>query len=759
MVLTNQSDLKKQDSTEPRLSPSKNAKSKIFCSYCKRTNHTVDKCRIRQSDNKRQDKETTNVKSAYAITTQSSITRNNPAITVTAPIDIVKELHLNETGRSKNVDEGQNKRNNERNENSQENFISSIADSSQSVREEVKVNTTVTSCLYIQIQLMNVKCKFLLDTGSPYSILSNQVYQKLNEPLSCQANSTRLRAADGSLIQTNGQITLQFDSNGHYFKQTFIVAKIQGIDGIIGMDFLYDYDGSVQIKKQTLKTSCGKLMLYKQTTNACARIQVAESAVLKPNAETFIKGTIEQPCIKNETLSVAEPTGFLKSKGCFIAKTLVDPNDEDCIMCILNLTDEAVKINQESIIGSLHKVDNIFQQQAETMTNANTIILPEHLRPLIQNTSDRLNPTEKDKLRTLIGQYQDIFMQSNGQLGQTHIVQHEIKTGDTNPIKLPPRRIPIFKRQAVDQEIDKMLEQGIIEPSDSPWSAPICLVKKKDGSCRFCVDFRKLNAVTLKDAYPLPRIDDTLDSLSGSMYFSTLDLASGYWQIKMSDSSKTKTTFVTPHRGLYHFNVMPFGLTNAPATFQRLMEKVLVNLTPHKCLCYLDDIIILGRTFEEALKNLREVFQRLREANLKLKPSKCSLFQAKVTYLGHVVSEQGISCDPSKTEVIRNWPAPNNKSEVRSVLGLLGYYRKFIPNFAERAKPLSRLTRKNAKFVWDDACEESLSDLKQCLIQAPILGFPNEAGIFILDTDASLYGIGGVLSQIQNNQEPMPVKH
>ena len=192
-------------------------------------------------------------------------------------------------------------------------------------------------------------------------------------------------------------------------------------------------------------------------------------------------------------------------------------------------------------------------------------------------------------------------MQSNGQLGQTHIVQHEIKTGDTNPIKLPPRRIPIFKRQTVDQEIDKMLEQGIIEPSDSPWSAPICLVKKKDGSCRFCVDFRKLNAVTLKDAYPLPRIDDTLDSLSGSMYFSTLDLASGYWQIKMSDSSKTKTTFVTPHRGLYHFNVMPFGLTNAPATFQRLMEKVLVNLTPHKCLCYLDDIIILGRTFEEAL--------------------------------------------------------------------------------------------------------------------------------------------------------------
>ena len=199
------------------------------------------------------------------------------------------------------------------------------------------------------------------------------------------------------------------------------------------MDFLYDYDGSVQIKKQTLKTSCGKLMLYKQTTNTCARIQVAESA-----------------------LSVAEPTGFLKSKGRFIAKTLVDPNDEDCIMCISNLTDEAVKINQQSIIGSLQKVDNIFQQQAEAITNTNTISLP--LQPLIQNISDRLNPAEKDTLMTLIDQYQNIFVQSNGQLGQTHIFQHEIKTGETKPIKIPPRRIPIFKRQTVDQEIDKMLE-------------------------------------------------------------------------------------------------------------------------------------------------------------------------------------------------------------------------------------------------------------------------------------------------------------
>lgn len=180
-----------------------------------------------------------------------------------------------------------------------------------------------------------------------------------------------------------------------------------------------------------------------------------------------------------------------------------------------------------------------------------------------------------------------------------------------------------------------MLTQGTVEPSDSPWSAPICLVKKKDGSCRFCIDFRQLNAVTVKDVYPLPRIDDTLDLLAGSVWYSTLDLASGYWQVKMSENSKKKTAFVTPHRGLFHFNVMPFGLTNVPATFQRLMEKVLYGLTSQRCLCYLDDIIVLGKTFEEALRNLELIFQRLREANLKLKPKKCFLFQSRVTYLGH----------------------------------------------------------------------------------------------------------------------------
>ena len=298
-----------------------------------------------------------------------------------------------------------------------------------------------------------------------------------------------------------------------------------------------------------------------------------------------------------------------------------------------------------------------------------------------------------------------------------------------------------------------MLTQKIIEPSDSPWSAPVCLVKKKDGTCRFCVDFRALNNVTQKDAYPLPRIDTTLENLAGSRWFCTLDLVSGYWQIKMSESSKNKTSFATPHRGLFRFNVMPFGLTNAPSAFQRPMEKVLFGLTPEKCLCYLDDIIITGADFETTLGNLAEVFQRLREANLKLKPKKCNLFQTQVTYLGHLVSKAGIECDPAKIEAIKTWPRPTNKREVRGILGIAGYYRKFISKFSEIASPLTKLTRKNVPFEWTDACENAFLTLIQCLINAPVLAYPREQGVLILDTDASQHSVAAVLSQEQDGEE------
>ena len=239
--------------------------------------------------------------------------------------------------------------------------------------------------------------------------------------------------------------------------------------------------------------------------------------------------------------------------------------------------------------------------------------------------------------------------------------------------------------------IQKMLKDGVIEESTSPWSSPVVLVAKKDGSLRFCVDYRKLNDVTKKDSYPLPRIDDTLSTLAGSRWFSTLDLRSGYWQVGLHPDDNEKTAFSTGS-GLYQFTVMPFGLCNAPATFERLMEFVLRGLTWKTCLVYLDDMMVMGRNFREHLENFQEVFGRIRNAYLKLNPKKCLLFQKEVKFLGHVVSSDGIQTDPDKISAVRDWPKPSNIHELRSFLGICTYYRRFVEGFADIAKPLHQLT-------------------------------------------------------------------
>ena len=208
------------------------------------------------------------------------------------------------------------------------------------------------------------------------------------------------------------------------------------------------------------------------------------------------------------------------------------------------------------------------------------------------------------------------------------------------------------------------------------------MVTKKDGSKRFCVDYRKLNDITIKDAYPLPRIDASLDQLSGAEWFTCLDLNSGYWRVEVEESDRPKTAFVS-RRGLFEFRVMPFGLCNTPATFERLVETVLAGLNWQTCLIYLDDVIVIGRNFEDMIKNLDNVLQRLHEAGLKLKPRKCQLFAKQVEFLGHVISREGIQTDPKKTEVVRNWPKPKTIHETRSFIGFCSYYRRFIPNFAE----------------------------------------------------------------------------
>jgi hypothetical protein len=241
-----------------------------------------------------------------------------------------------------------------------------------------------------------------------------------------------------------------------------------------------------------------------------------------------------------------------------------------------------------------------------------------------------------------------------------------------------------------------MIAKGVIEPSNSPWSSPIVLVTKKDGSTRFCVDYRKLNEVTVKDAYPIPRVDDCLDALAGAKWFSTMDLCSRFWQVAMDPEDKLKTAFSSVN-GLNHFKVMPIGLVNAPSTFQRLMEDVLRGLQWVESLVYMDDIITPGRSVNEKLTRLENVFKRLQDSNLKLKPYKCYLFQKSTSFLCHTISEDCVRTDDSKIETVKNWPVPTKRKQGRSFLGLASYYRKFVKGFANNARPLHKLFSKRRR--------------------------------------------------------------
>ena len=419
---------------------------------------------------------------------------------------------------------------------------------------------------------------------------------------------------------------------------------------------------------------------------------------------------------------------------------------------VMNPTEENTYLHPQTHVGIVTRVCDVISNTDDSREHPKNSPLPDEVSKLIEDIDVTLTPVQKDQVQDLLQQNLDVFTLPNQPKGRTDWVQHEIRVETEVPIKQAVRRPPIHLREAAEEEVKKMLKDDVIEPSNSPWASPVVLVKKKDGSLRYCIDYRKLNAVTIKDSYPLPRIDDSLDTLRNAKYFTTLDLASGYWQIELSDDAKEKSAFCTTS-GLYQFRVMPFGLTNAPATFQRLMERVLAGLQWKICLVYIDDIIIFSSSIEDHLKQLNEVFTRLRKAGLKLKPKKCHLFKRKVQYLGHVVSESGIETDPEKIEAIKKWERPSNVSEVRSFLGLCSYYRRFVPEFASLARPLIKMTEKTSKFEWTGEQEEAWLILKEKLMSPPILVYPDPSIPFILDTDASDFGIGAVLSQVQDGQE------
>ena len=319
----------------------------------------------------------------------------------------------------------------------------------------------------------------------------------------------------------------------------------------------------------------------------------------------------------------------------------------------------------------------------------------------------------------------------------------------TAPISKAPYRMAPAELKELHTQLQELLDKGFIRPSYSPWGAPVLFVKKKDGTMRLCIDYRELNKVTIRNKYPLPRIDDLFDQLQGATVFSKIDLRSGYHQLKIKKDDVLKTAFRTRY-GHYEFVVMPFGLTNAPAAFMDLMNRVFKEFLDKFVIVFIDDILIYSKTREEHEKHLRMTLQTLKAHQLYAKFSKCEFWLDHVAFLGHVISKDGVKVDPAKTEAVSNWKRPTSASEIRSFLGLAGYYRKFVANFSKLAMPLTTLTRKGKKFEWTEDCEKSFEELKRLLTNAPVLAIPEGDDGFVIYSDASKMGLGAVLMQKGN---------
>ena len=480
---------------------------------------------------------------------------------------------------------------------------------------------------------------------------------------------------------------------------------------------------------------------------------------------------VSDPEVNGEVCLFEPAARHLKWRGLQLADALVGVGDSgESTLVIANSGQEPVVLEEGDVIGSLQQCE-VMQLDGNSAQEDSQAICVSTVQPLLDDdqrveklqsaldlSSIALAPDDQRQLLSLVAEFSHLFALDDRELGHTSFVTHKIDTGDSLPSRQPPRRVPYALRGHVHELTEKMLERGVITPSASPWASPVVLVAKRDGSTRFCVDYRRLNSVTKQDVFPLPRIDESLDLLAGTRYFSSLDLASGYWQVGMDPASQEKTAFTT-NTGLYEFTVMPFGLCNAPATFQRLMEGVLAGLARERCLVYLDDVLVMGKTFAEHLYNLREVFGRLSTAGLKLKPAKCHLMKEEVLFLGYVVSARGISADPEKVRVMVEFPTPCDLRSLRAFLGLTSYYRRFVPRFSAVAQPLYRLTRKSVPYEWTTDCEVAFTHLKRALTEAPVRVYPQFGHPFLLETDASGMGLGAVLSQKQEDGTTRPIAY
>jgi hypothetical protein len=605
--------------------------------------------------------------------------------------------------------------------------------------------------LFVEGQLHGLVVDFLLDSGSSATLINTEVYYAIPEeerpPL--RPSSVKLEGVSGCEIKIEGiaDMAITFGT-----RQTFEIPAIicsMNMDAILGQDFTMNCVKTIDLERMCLVTKSVLIPLFTggKSCMVC-RVTVKESVVIPANSIMNVPVVVSGNKHLAPTM-LLEPAPDVVEKKKLLLAPMITTEKEETIAAVINLSDKETKLYPNTYLGPGQSAYDNPRKPTKCCANvkeSGSAELPEYLQDLFDKSRVHLTESQTQALKQLLIRYQHCFAKDSCDLSPNRGADFSINTADAQPIRQRPRRQPFGKREAEKAEIDKMLKSNIIEPSNSAWASPVVLITKKDGSVRFCVDYRKLNEVTVKDSYPLPRIDDCLDALAGAKWFGTMDLLSGYWQLGLkTEEDRQKTAFCSSW-GLYQFTVLSFGLTNAPSAFTRKMEQCLSGLQWTEAVVFMDDTIVPSTTFEEGLTRLEHVWKRFEAHGLKMKPSKCLFFQREIKFLGHIVAHDGVRTDPDKIQAVQDWPVPKNPKEVRSFLGLCSYYRKIVAGFADIVRPLNRLCDKGAYFCWTEECDKAFRYLKEKMTTSPVLSYPIPGLPFVLDTDASNEAVGAVLS-------------
>lgn len=654
-------------------------------------------------------------------------------------------------------------------------------------------------CPVVEVVMQGTAVPCLLDTGSMVTTLTAEFFYKHFQSLSGQLQQCRwlqLRAANGLQIPYLGYLEVDVHILGRTLKKMGILVVQDSSDpytktqkskvpGLLGMNVisqcyneLFQQHGSALFQVPTVQAAGDA---WKQAFTEChqwdclpptgclGEVKVAGRASVRIPAGSVklvsARGNQQVGASINSVLF--EPTHTDLPPGILMSRALLSFDQGEISVPVVNVETKDVWLPPHTALGQVFCATKQINNQAltfEEKTDEGGCVAVIQSLSVEQNALDlsrlswpALSPDQQQDGKALLQQYSTVFSQGEGDVGCTSLIEYEIPVVDDAPVRQRYRRLPPSQYDQVKAHIQDLLDRDIVRVSCSPYSAPIVVVQKKDGSIRLCVDYRQLNAKTRKDAYPLPRIEESLDALAGATLFSTLDLTAGYNQIPMAEKDKQKTAFCTPF-GLFEFNRMPFGLCNSPSTFQHLMERIFGDERFNSLLLYLDDIVIFSSSFETHLQRLQMVLGRLEKYNLKLKLDKCHFFQTEVRYLGHVISPLGVATDPEKIRAVAEWERPRTVRELRSFLGFASYYRRFVAEFAKHAAPLHRLVATlqdgkkrsgpiNLEGKWDKVCDEAFNTLKEKLVTAPVLAYADFTKLFILEVDASHSGLGAVLSQ------------